>query len=39
MHETLIGRLAGMKATLISTLAGGADRCVYHLVPAPAGSE
>lgn len=33
MHEALVGRLAGMKATLISTLAAGADRCVYHLVP------
>lgn len=38
MHETLIGRLAGMKATLVSTLAAGADRCVYHLVPADAGA-
>jgi predicted ArsR family transcriptional regulator len=36
MHEALIGRLAGMKATLVSTLAAGADRCVYHLVPAGA---
>lgn len=38
MHEALIGRLAGMKATLVSTLAGGADRCVYHLVPATGAS-
>jgi predicted ArsR family transcriptional regulator len=36
MHEALIGRLVGMKATLVSTLAGGADRCVYHLVPGAA---
>lgn len=33
MHEALIGRLAGMQATLVSTLAGGADCCVYHLTP------
>lgn len=36
MHEALIGRLAGMTATLVSTLASGADRCVYHLVPTTA---
>ena len=43
MHEDLFGRLAGMQATLMSTLASGADRCVYHLVPqptlTPTGSE
>ncbi|MFA7249783.1 MAG: ArsR family transcriptional regulator [Dehalococcoidia bacterium] len=39
MHEALIGRLAGMKATLVSTLASGADRCVYHLVPATVGAD
>lgn len=33
MHEALIGRLAGMTATLVSTMVGGADRCVYHLLP------
>ncbi|MGE3856382.1 MAG: helix-turn-helix transcriptional regulator [Dehalococcoidia bacterium] len=38
MHEALIGRLVGMKATLVSTLAGGADQCVYHLVPANAAA-
>jgi len=39
MHEALIGRLAGMKATLVSTLASGADQCVYHLVPATASTS
>lgn len=38
MHEALVGRLAGMKATLVSTLAAGADRCVYHLVPSTASA-
>lgn len=39
MHEALIGRLAGMEATLVSTLASGADRCVYHLTPNLAGQR
>ena len=39
MHESLVGRLAGMQATLMSTLVGGADRCVYHLVPVAAGDH
>lgn len=38
MHEALIGRLVGMQATLVSTLASGADQCVYHLVPTPASA-